>query len=85
LKILKVPSFIITISESSRGIKWSQLSFNALGSELKKNSFFQNHITRGDQIFAQINISGFSLSITAKAYAQINLAVTFFIVVSKSV
>jgi len=81
---LKVPFLITTISQSSRGIKFSQLSFKAFGSELKKNSFCQNHITRGEPIFAQTKTSGFSLSITAKAYAQLNFLVIFLTVYSIS-
>jgi hypothetical protein len=67
LKILKVQFLITTISQSSSGIKFSQLSFNAFGSDDRKNSFFQNQSTKGEPIFAHIKTSGLSLSITAKA------------------
>jgi len=54
--------------------------FNALISLDKNTHFFHIHTIIGLHNFAQTRISGFSLSITAIAYAHTSFFVTFSIV-----
>jgi hypothetical protein len=75
-------SFITIVSLSSRVVNSEAILFNAFKSLDKNTHCFHIQTTIGLQSFAQTKTSGFSLSITAIAYAQTSCLVTFSRVVT---